>query len=108
MKLKKNTVNNLLLLLLLVLFLSCENRINRQKVKVDGKSKKIEILSDEFVFDSIIIENGDGTFFSAYLTNKKAGTNIFYLGNKSERNYVNSLAPFLKIGNSPIDSSEYC
>ncbi len=87
MRSKKNMVNSLIYFLLLSVLISCEDKISYQRVKFDGKNKKIEILSNEFVFDSIIIENNNNIFFNAILTNRKAGVNIFYLSNNSEKNY---------------------
>jgi hypothetical protein len=87
---------------LLILYLtvsSCQDGYQYQKIKVDFKNRKIEILSDEYVFDSIVIENNEKTFYKAYLLDKKHGCNVLYLNKFSEKNYY--------INNKNIDEMCY-
>jgi hypothetical protein len=89
MKLKPNISCKYVGLLIIYLIVSsCEDGYLYQKIKIDSKNRKIEILSEEYVFDSIVIENNDKTFYKAYLLDKKYGCNVLYLNKFSEKNYL--------------------
>ena len=61
MELKRNYKYFLQILFIFIVTSSCDG-FQYQKIKLTGESKKLEIIGNEFVFDSIIIENNDKTF----------------------------------------------
>ena len=84
MKLNKLMVFNVVLMSFIM---SCESDFKYQKIKIDSRNKTIEILSNDFVFDSIDIGNYKSSFYNLVLLNKNGGTNIIQLSNKKNENY---------------------
>jgi hypothetical protein len=83
MKSKRNIIFSLLFSILF----SCETNIDYQKIKIDGKSGVIKILNNEYVFDSIIIWNGNKIFYSAKLKKSKKGVSTLNFNIDSIKNY---------------------
>ncbi|WP_286926221.1 hypothetical protein [Flavobacterium sp. UBA4197] len=102
MKSKKLIVFNLFLLFFI---LSCENNFNYQKVKIDSKNKTIEILSSDFVFDSITIENHKKTFYNAKLVDKSQGTNLLLINDFSKKGYRISKSDFDDMCNQKYENN---
>lgn len=86
-KLNPNINYNFFIILFILVLISCDN-YKYQKIRINCKQQKIEILSDEYVFDSIIIENNDIVFYSAHLIDKKEGCSVLYLNEIAPRKYI--------------------
>lgn len=102
MRLKKVMTFNVFLLFFL---LSCENNFKYQKVKIDGKNKTIEILSSDFVFDSIIIENNNKIFYNAKLVDRSKGINLLFINDFSKAGYKISKPDFEDMCNQKYENN---
>lgn len=74
--------------------IACDGYDSYQIVRIDSKNQKLEILGDDFVFDSIIIRHKQNFFFKSYLINKNNGVKVLDLSKdigdyKTERNFYN-------------------
>lgn len=101
MKLKKN-INYKIIILLNMLFTiiiqSCENGFVYERVKLNGKDLSIEVLNNNFIIDTVIINVGNKNFYKAHTLKNKTGSNKFFL-NKTNNSYQfvkNDLENFFK------------
>lgn len=84
MKLRKILGFNIIFIFFIV---SCETDFRYQKIKIDSKNKTIEILSNDFVFDSIDIGNYKTSYYNLVLLKKNKGTNIINLSDPKSDYY---------------------
>ncbi len=96
MKLRKVLVFSVVLTFFMI---SCETDFKYQKIKIDSKNKTVEILSNDFVLDSIDIGNYKTSFYNLVLLKKDKGTNIVNLTNPKNDYYrcnINNLGDMCK------------
>jgi hypothetical protein len=87
MKLPKNMeIKNIILLLVFVFLLYSCKEFKGEKIELNYKDGYVKILSNEYVIDSLVVNNHMSNYYIIGLSDKSKGSNIVYF-RKENLNY---------------------